>query len=318
MFDTIVGHSQQRQFFERILNTSDIAHAYSFEGVSGIGKASLAMAITKTLLCANTVEDCIKFDSGNHPDFLKVEPEGSSIKVEQIEAIHGFVHMKPYLANVKVVIIDQAPMMTEQAQNKLLKLIEEPPGHAVFLLISENAYGLLPTVRSRLIRMFFHPLSEDELIRLINHKSLELNQELLAISMGSMGRYIKWIHDDTFTTGIEQLFLLLCGLCENKASKWLKHIQVFETLKDDGEELLQLAKMWFQDLLLIKEGASAKLLRLSFQHQNMVQCSQYVTSSALLMCIDRLEDAIGALKKQQNYQLVTESVLYRIQEAIHG
>ncbi len=318
MFETIIGHEQQKAYFNQIAQNGSLAHAYCFEGVDGIGKFTFARTLAKSLLCGKQIDLEAKFETDNHPDFLCVTADGTTIKTEQIEGLHSFIHMKPFLSELKIVLIDDAPAMTEQAQNKLLKLIEEPPGHALFLLMTDNAYKLLPTIRSRLIRIPFHPLTMDQLISLIQVRGLKVDEQLVGIAMGSMGHYIRWQEDQVFCEGVEKFFLILEGLCENKASKWLKHMVVFDTLKDDIEVLLEIGRVWFQDVMLIKEGGSEDLLRLSFKRQNMVQCTQYVTSLALISCIEAIDEAMVALKRQQNYQLVTEAVLYRIQEALHG
>lgn len=318
MFETIIGHEQQKQYFNQIVQNGSFAHAYCFEGVDGIGKFTFARTLAKSLLCDNKSDLEAKFETDNHPDYLCVTADGNTIKTEQIEALHSFIHMKPFLSELKIVIIDDAPTMTEQAQNKLLKLIEEPPGHALFLLTTENAYKLLPTVRSRLIRIPFHPLTIDQLTALVQKRAMTVDVQLLGIAMGSMGHYMRWHEDQVFCDGVEKFFVLLEGLCENKASKWLKQMDVFDTLKDDVEMLLEIGRVWFQDMMVLKEGGSDDLLRLSFKRQNMVQCTQYVTSLALISCIDAIDESIAALKRQQNYQLVTEAVLYRIQEALHG
>jgi hypothetical protein len=93
---------------------------------------------------------------------------------------------------------------------------------------------------------------------------------------------------------------------------------LFETLKNDSDDLLDLSLIWLQDVLLLKEGVSPELLRLGNEHQSMVQCMKTVNTSSISTAMEAVENARIAIKRQQNYLLVTEAMLYKIQEAVNG
>lgn len=314
----IVGHEKHKAYFNQLFNNEGISHAYCFSGLEGIGKRRFAMALARAVLCMGHEQDFNKFDSGNHPDFLELVPEGTSIKTEQVESVHHFMHIKPFLAEKKVVLIDDAHLMTEVAQNKLLKLLEEPPGHSVFILVTNNYLKLLETIRSRVVTLNFHPLSQEDLLAVLADQGVTGDLEIIAAAMGSVYRYLRFVEDQGYKEAIYDIRKGLKCLCEGKHGQWLTLLKRFETLKEDSGDLLDYILLWFLDLSLVKEGLGEGYLRLSFEYENMVQCKQYVTTHALSLCREIVQDAIVALRNQQNYALVVESMFFDIQEAIHG
>lgn len=317
-FQEILGHDKHRGYFERLIANGDLSHAYCFSGLAGIGKMTFAKALARAVLCGDRQQDLSKFDSGNHPDYLVVTPDGASIKTEQIEAVHQFMHIKPLLSQRKVVLIDDAHEMTEVAQNKLLKLLEEPPGHALFVLVTNNSLKLLETVRSRVVTLNFHPLEQRALEMAILNTGLPLNQDILAASLGSLSRYCRWQEDQAYGEAIHLILRGLKALCEGKPAGWLGMLKAFEVMKDDTVEILDFIYVWFLDLTLVKQGVDPSHLRLSFEYENMVQCKQYVTTHALATCQELVHSAQVALERQQNSALVVEAMFFDIQEAIHG
>ena len=161
-FGDIIGHEQIIEHFKSALKNHQVSHAYILNGENGSGKSMLAKAFAKALVCeagygdsCNMCRACHQFDSGNHPDVKWVTHEkANSIGVDDVrEQINNDIVIKPYSSKYKVYIIDEAEKMTVQAQNALLKTIEEPPEYAVILFLTNTLDVLLQTVRSRCIIM---------------------------------------------------------------------------------------------------------------------------------------------------------------------
>ena len=161
-FKDIIGHEQIIEHFRSALKNHQVSHAYILNGENGSGKSMLAKAFAKALVCeagygdsCNMCRACHQFDSGNHPDVKWVTHEkANSIGVDDVrEQINNDIVIKPYSSKYKVYIIDEAEKMTVQAQNALLKTIEEPPEYAVILFLTNTLDVLLQTVRSRCIIM---------------------------------------------------------------------------------------------------------------------------------------------------------------------
>ena len=160
-FNNIIGNEKIKSYLQEFINNKAISHSYLFSGQDGIGKKLFAREFAKMILClsdnkpCNSCSSCIKFDSNNNPDFLQIEPDGNSIKISQIREMQKNVYEKPILSNKKVFIIDESEKMTEEAQNSLLKTLEEPPEYMVIILISSNENKLLNTIKSRCLKINF-------------------------------------------------------------------------------------------------------------------------------------------------------------------
>ena len=161
-FKDIVGHKDIIRYIQSAVQEDKVSHAYIINGERGSGKKILAELFAATLLCeakgsdlCNVCHSCKQAESGNHPDIIRVQHEKpNTISVEDIRTqVNNDVLIKPYQGPYKIYIIAEADLMTAQAQNALLKTIEEPPEYAVFFLLTENAESLLPTITSRCVML---------------------------------------------------------------------------------------------------------------------------------------------------------------------
>ena len=161
-FKDVVGHNDIIQYMQNAVEQDKVSHAYILNGQRGSGKKLLARLFAMTLQCeadgaepCGECRSCKQTKSGNQPDIITIKHEKpSSIGVEDIrEQLNGDIMIKPYSSPYKVYIIPEADLMTAQAQNALLKTIEEPPAYAVIFLLTENADALLSTIRSRCVML---------------------------------------------------------------------------------------------------------------------------------------------------------------------
>ena len=186
-----------------------VSHAYLFIGGAGAGKRLIANTFAKALQCESdgakpcgNCRSCQAFDNGNHPDIIYVRGEKKNIVVDDIrEQILETVDLKPYHYAKKIYIIEKADTMNTQAQNALLKTLEEPPAHAVFLLLAERAEAFLPTILSRVVTMKIRPLSEETVAEYLMQKT-SLSQEeshvLAAYAQGRIGQALELMEDEAF------------------------------------------------------------------------------------------------------------------------
>ena len=164
MFDSIIGNNKIKQLLINSVQNDKTSHSYLFVGIDGIGKKMVATEFAKMLLCLNETrycnkcKSCIEFDSNNNPDFLCIEPDGNSIKIEQIRYLQKKIQEKPIISNKKVYIINDADKMTVEAQNCLLKTLEEPPEYATIVLIGSNENAFLTTIKSRCMIIHFNKI----------------------------------------------------------------------------------------------------------------------------------------------------------------
>lgn len=171
------GSEAIKDFFKNVISRKELSHAYIFEGKAASGKLDMAIWIAQALFCEDIQSNgepcqsclnCKRILSRNHPDVLIVEPEGASIKVDQVRQIREMMTMSGMEGRQKVYIIDQAEKMTVNAANSLLKFFEEPNEASYVFLLTEAKNRLLPTVLSRAQVISFRPLPsqvrEDQLV----------------------------------------------------------------------------------------------------------------------------------------------------------
>lgn len=199
-FEEILGNDKIKKTLLEQINNNEIVHSYMFVGQEGIGKKIIAREFARKILCnsektknCENCESCIKFRSENHPDFKIISPDGNYIKIAQIRNMQEDVYKKPIVSRKKVFIIDKADLMTEEAQNSLLKTLEEPPEYIVIILILSNESLLLNTIKSRCMKMNFINLSEELIKEYINKNALIENpsENVLRLFNGSIGKIYK-------------------------------------------------------------------------------------------------------------------------------
>lgn len=169
-FEAIIGQAPVVQSLCSVLREDQAGHAYLFTGPPGIGKRSLARSWAKALLCLEEAgtgcdcESCRLIDSGSHPEFTTVIPDGNSIKIDQLRELQQQVYYRPLFGRRRVFFFPEAEQLTEAAGNSFLRLLEEPPPGVVFLFTAVRPDQLLSTIRSRCQVFPLFPVAEAEII----------------------------------------------------------------------------------------------------------------------------------------------------------
>src|SRR4030095_9016446 len=169
-FSQIVGHQKQLEIVRQALNHGRLHHAYLFVGMEGVGKKTIALGLAKAIHCSAAAcdfcgmcADCARIQDGNHADVRIIEPLAGKkeISIQQIRELEKELNFRSFSGKKKIAILDQATLMNLSAQNALLKTLEEPPPDSLLILIAANGGALLPTLRSRCLRISFGPLTRD-------------------------------------------------------------------------------------------------------------------------------------------------------------
>lgn len=322
----ILGHEPIKEHFFNAVLTGNISHAYILSGEAGMGKKSLANAFALALLCEKGQADpcrqchaCKQVMSGNHPDLIYVTHEKpASIGVDDVRRqINDTIQVKPYSSAHKIYIVDEAEKMTVQAQNALLKTIEEPPAYAVILLLTTNAEAFLPTILSRCVQLKLKPLKDGEVKDyLVSRMGVELSQAEIytAFARGNLGKAIHLADSEDFRHLYGELLDLLKNLKKSDISELLERIRKMKEDKLNIHQCLDFMQMWYRDVLMYKTTKDINLLifKDEFSTVNaMSTVSGYEGLERILTAIDKARIRLDA---NVNMELVMELLLLTMKE----
>jgi DNA polymerase-3 subunit delta' len=325
-FKNVVGHKDIIQYIRNAVSMDKVSHAYIMNGARGSGKKMLASLFAMTLLCekqgpdpCNTCHSCRQAESDNHPDIIWAAHEKpNTISVDDIrEQVNNTIMIKPYQGPYKIYIIDRAELMTPQAQNALLKTIEEPPEYAVIILLTENAEVLLPTINSRCVMLKLRNI-RDTLIKKYLMEILEIPDYkadvCTAFAQGNMGRAIMLAHSEHFNEIKDEAVQLLKYIREMEFSEVVTAVNSVTAYKLEITDYLDIIMIWYRDVLLYK--ATKEIDKLVFKDQIKYIKEQAKTSSyeGIQNIIAGLEKAKSRLRAKVNFELVMELLFLTIKE----
>lgn len=325
-FKDVVGHKDIIQYIRNAVTTGQVSHAYIMNGERGSGKKLLANLFAMTLLCenkgpdpCNTCHSCVQANSGNHPDIIRVTHEKpNTISVDDIrEQVNNTVAIKPYQGPYKIYIIEQAELMTPQAQNAILKTIEEPPEYAVFFLLTENAQILLPTITSRCVMLKLRNIKNDLIKRYLmeNLQVPDYKAEVCAaFSQGNMGRAIMLANSEHFNEIKEEALQLLKYIREMELGEVIAAVNNVTKYKLEITDYLDIMMIWYRDILLYK--ATKEIDKVVFKDQIKFIKDQAKISSyeGIETILEGIEKAKARLKANVNFELVMELLFLTIKE----
>ena len=325
-FKDVVGHKDILKYISSAVENNRVSHAYILNGERGSGKKMLANLFAMTLLCetgdnepCGKCHSCKQAESGNHPDIIRVTHEKpNSISVDDIRTqVNNTVDIKPYQGPYKVYIIPQADMMTPQAQNAILKTIEEPPSYAVFLLLTENAETLLPTINSRCVMLKLRNI-KDTLIKKYLMENLEIPDYkadmCTAFAQGNMGRAIMLANSDHFNEIREEAVQLLKHISEMELNEIVAAVKNISVYKLEITDYLDIIMIWYRDVLLYKATKEIDKVVFKDQLQSIKEQARKSSYEGIEQILESLEKAKARLKANVNFDLVMELLFLTIKE----
>ena len=296
MFENILGNDSIKNMLKQTIISRQISHSYLMIGIPGIGKKMIAYQYAKTVLClgenkiCDTCKSCMEFDTNNHPDFLCIESDGNSIKIEQIRELQKRIQEKPIISNKKVYIIDNADLMTKEAQNCLLKTLEEPPEFAIIILIGSNEHAFLTTIKSRCMILHFNPIEDKDIRKYLqqNYGMQDISQNILDIAQGSIGKAI-YLKDK------QEQYIQLETFINNLANKDL--IDIYKSA-----EILYKSKEEINEML---------------DYINIILLKMAKTNYLYTNCITIVETTKKRLQQNANYDMCIDNMLFNIWEEVN-
>ena len=263
MQNPVIGHQHIIEQLQRTVASDRIAGAYLFVGPTGVGKETVARYFAQLISCQQDAQPpivcgtclaCRKVDSGNHPDLQFIRPEGSLLRIGQIRELQKQIVYEPLEASRKVYILTDVERMNAEAENCLLKTLEEPPASSVLILLTSNIQVLLPTTRSRCQILQFHPMPTQELAAVLTDRFSVASEQATTLAIaagGAIGKAITQLEKGgTLTEEIPELL---------KETDLLAAFRLAESFKDNPETLDSLVT-WYRDLLFLQQGAPLELI----------------------------------------------------------
>lgn len=287
-FSNNIGNEEIKTFLDNLIKTNNVVHSYMFIGPDGIGKVLFAKEFAKMILCqdsnkaCNHCSSCIKFNSDNHPDFMIINSEdGKSIKINQIRFLQERISEKPIVSNRKVYIINDSDLMTVEAQNCLLKTLEEPPEFAVIILVLSNENKCLSTIKSRCTKIAFQKLRNSDLTQYANENNLEVNSSLLSASDGSISKLLNLQNN---LEAYKQLDNIINAFSKDNIVDIWNNADILYKSKDNINTLLEyLNTVFLERLKSTKESKYIQSIKIIENTKNKLS-----NNANYDMCIDNL------------------------------
>lgn len=329
-FLEIYGHDKIKEHLQTGLMLGKVSHAYIFNGSLGAGKKELVRLFAKTLQCeeqgkepCNCCHSCIQADSGNQPDIIWVKHEKpASIGVDDIrEQVVGDMQIKPYSSRYKIYIIDEAEKLTVQAQNALLKTIEEPPAYGIIIFITTNADIFLQTILSRCVRLDFKPVADEKVMQYLKeHYELSDYQMKFAVafSQGNIGRAIALVTSEKFAQLKDLVMYIIRYAQDMTVSEIMAQIKLISDYKLAIDDFLDLMAVWYRDVLVFKSVNDTNPLIFKDEIPLIKEQAAICSYEGLNDILNSLDKVKIRLKANVNFDLTMELLIMTIKEALNS
>lgn len=326
-FKHITGHETTIAHLKTAIQTDKLSHAYIFAGEDGMGKNLLVNAFVQALQCENRAyeadacgkcKSCIQAETGNHPDIIRVTHEKASIGVDDIRLqLNNEILIKPYSSKYKIYIIDEAEKMTEQAQNALLKTLEEPPVYGLILLLTNNLSALLPTILSRCITLKLKAVDQNKIKEFLmkEHKIPDYLADLSAVfSQGNVGKALQFASSEEFSEMKNDVLHLLKYLDEMELYEIIERLKTFSAKKEYIDYYLDFIILWFRDVLMYKVTRDINLLIYKSEASDIAKQASLKSYEGIEHIIEAIEKAKVRLNANVNFDVAIELMFLTIKE----
>ena len=293
----IKGNLKNRKELEQIVQTDNVLHSYLFLGQEGIGKRLIAKEMAKNILCLThkpdcTCKSCICFETNNHPDFTIINEEGENITIGQSRELIQTVYEKPILSDKKVYIINDADKMNKEAQNCLLKTLEEPPEYGCFILIAANQDMILNTIKSRCTKIVFDKLTTNELSQILEDRKIEtsnISEKMFNLFDGSIGKALNILEKKEIYEKVDSIVDLI-----NKQDK-------IDFLTKNKDAFVK------ENIYEILEYCIVSLFYIGRTKNDV----KYIN------CVKYIQETINHLKRNSNFDMSIDNMLFDIWEEVN-
>ena len=325
-FKDIVGHEQIIEHLKTAIEMGKVSHAYILNGPDLSGKMMIAEAFARALLCekqdpvgCGECRSCWQSDDRINPDIIYVKHDKpNTISVDDIRTqLNNDIVIKPYSNQYKIYIVDEAEKMNQQAQNALLKTIEEPPAYAVIMLLTTNADSFLQTIRSRCITLNLKSVKNDVIKSyLMTEKKIPDYQAdvCAAFAQGVVGKAIKLASSDDFNELKESALSLIKRLDDIDLYEMGEAIKQISDYKLQVQDYFDLITVWYRDVLYMKATNDVNGLIFKDEVYDIKKQASKHSYHGIETIIEALDKAKLRINANVNFDLVIELLLMTIKE----
>jgi DNA polymerase III subunit delta' len=312
----IKGQERVVSTLKRAISSSRLAHCYLFEGPSGTGRRTTALALIQSVFCANSADGsgcgncatCRKLETGNHPDLhiLQPLPDKRDISIEQIRELQQVLSLRPYEAPRKACLIEPAERLSIGASNAMLKTLEEPPGNALMILIASQADQLLSTIRSRCQQLRFAKLSEDEIKLLLINQGMDAAQAatVAPLAEGSMEKALQISVEPDIERKLE-LIELLSRASTKQIATIFDPAEQLAGPRDETVETLSMFVSLLRDLVFIKSNSHDSVVNRPIMGQ-LEELSSSLSIDGAMEAVELALEAVQSVRRNVNAKLAIE------------
>ena len=324
-FRDVVGHESIIGHFKSSIEQGKVAHAYLIHGEKGTGKKMLAGLFAKTLQCeaggtdpCGTCRSCIQCDSGNQPDIIWVTHEKPTvISVDDIrEQVNNDIIIKPYSSRYKIYIIPEAELMNPQAQNALLKTIEEPPEYAIIMLLTNNLDKMLPTILSRCITLNLKPVGELDMMEYLSRMGIPQAKAKFCVgfAFGNLGKAVRLATSEEYNEIKHDCVQILKDINRMEIYDLIDAVKKMSKYKLDIYDYLDIMMMWYRDILMLKVSGSPDKLLFKEEYATLKQQANYISYEGIENVLKALDKVKVRLEANVNFDIAMELLLLTIKE----
>lgn len=325
-FKDILGHDNIISHLKNAITMEKVSHAYIFNGEDGSGKSMLAKVFAQALQCeersgepCGKCRSCIQAESMNQPDIIYISHEKpNSIGVDDVRSqLVDDIIIKPYSSRYKIYIIDEAEKLTVQAQNAILKTIEEPPAYGIIIFLTNNSENFLPTILSRCVMLNLRPVKNQLIIEYLMKecKVPEYQAELCAaFAQGRPGRAVKLAKSADFEEIKSDIISLLKNIYNMDLSSLVGVIKQINEYDISIDDVLDIMTLWFRDVLMFKASRNPNGLIFEDEINEIRKCAGRSTYEGLEIIMEAFDKAKQRLRANVNFDMTMELLLLTIKE----
>ena len=329
-FKDIIGNEKNQNALKTVIKNGKISHAYIMSGIDGVGKTTVAKAFSMGIMCENFTDDscgecksCHLIKSNSHPDIkvldLTVDEDGTkkaTIGVEAIRSLKKDVYLKPFYGKRKIYILENAELMTVEAQNSLLKVFDEPPEYAVIILVCSNINKILSTIISRAVNLRFDALKPAEILQFTEKNYSDFNNKkvISEICGGSIKKAVELIEDEAgleLRSKVLKAFFYLLLAESDTAINELAEILVQN--KSINAEIISMLSNYLSDLAKVKSGHKELIMNLDFLNE-IIRNSESMDINSIYEMQNELAEFNEYILRNANYKLVVIDKLIALHE----